>query len=384
MLRIKSSFAALVVAAMVSIVPGVQAQTLKVVISGSSAMWQAMALGAYNNGTSIVSGGGATSHYTSGANFNLVDNRSTVPTVDNGATWIVWDSASPANVWVYIKVDSVVGNRCYFAAPKCTIVTNGAFPAAGNSIKVWPDTSTDTLPPSNIQSLFTTGTFVNVAATDIRPEDAAFATCRINSDLGASTAGGANSDGLDGLGYNSNNAPGVCPVYAAGTAQAKGVGNPIVSGYPGHSATDFANVLAFNLTGKDPITNTTLPAAYTVTPVGAAPIIFITAKTGALKNLHSATEQQLQQVFSGTNCNANAFGLPWAQSTSSYVNLSRAPTTRLKQLSCATRRFTALAGHRSKASAWKPMWGPTIRWLDRRVRALVAANASAQSAPAKK
>jgi hypothetical protein len=47
-----------------------------------------------------------------------------------------------------------------------------------------------------------------------------------------------------------------------------------------------------------------------VTAVGAAPIVFITAKIGALKNLNSATEQQLQQVFSGTNCNASAFGLP--------------------------------------------------------------------------
>ena len=44
--------------------------------------------------------------------------------------------------------------------------------------------------------------------------------------------------------------------------------------------------------------------------MGAAPIVFITAKTGALQNLHSATEQQLQQVFSGKDCNASAFGLP--------------------------------------------------------------------------
>jgi hypothetical protein len=310
MARMKSIFAVLVLAAIAGVVPNAHAQTLEVVIAGSSALWQTLALGAYNNGTSIVTGGGATAHYTSGANFNLVDSRSTVPTVDNGATWIVWDSASPAHVWAFIKVDSVVGNRCYFAAPKCTVVTNGAFPAVGNQIKVWPDTSVDTLPPAAVQALFTTGTAVSVAATDIRPEDAAFAQCRVNSALGASAAGGANSDGLDGLGYNVNNASGVCPVFATGTAQSKGVGNAIVSGFPGHAATDVANVLAFNLTGKDPITNTTLPAAYTVTSVGAAPIVFITAKTGALKNLHTALEQQLQQVFSGTNCDASAFGLP--------------------------------------------------------------------------
>jgi hypothetical protein len=313
MSRIKSIFAVLLMTAIVGIVPQVQAQTLKTVIAGSSAMWQALALGAYNNGTSIVSGGGTTFHYTSGSNFSLIDNRSTTPTIDSNATWIVWDSASPANVWVYIKVDSVVGDRCYFAAPKCSLSV-GTFPAAGNQIHVWPDNSSDTVPPAAIQNLFATGTgsLVSVAATDIRPEDAAFATCRVNSALGASVAGGANSDGLDGLGYNSNNPSGQCPVFAAGTAQAKGVGNPIVSGYPGHAANDLANVLAFNLTGHDPITNTALPAAYTVTSVGAAPIVFITAKTGALKNLRSATEQQLQQVFSGKNCDAAAFGLPSA------------------------------------------------------------------------
>ena len=310
MSRVKSMLAVLMLAAIVSVAPQAHAQTLKVVIAGSSAMWQAMALGAYNNGTSIVSGGGTTFHYTSGANFNLIDNRSTVATVDNGATWIVWDSASPANVWAYVKVDSVVGNRCYFAAPKCVVAANGSFPAVGNSIVVWPDASADTAPPAAIQAVFTAGTSINVAATDIRPEDAAFAQCRVNSKLGASTAGGANSDKLDGLGYNVANNAGVCPVYAAATAQSKGVGTPIKSGYPGAAATDLANVLAFNLGGKDPITDTALPAGYNVISVGAAPIVFITAKTGALQNLHSATERQLQQVFSGTNCNASAFGLP--------------------------------------------------------------------------
>ena len=61
----KSMLAVLVLTAIVGIVPQVQAQTLKVVIGGSSAMWQTLALGAYNGGTSIVTGGGTTFHYTS-------------------------------------------------------------------------------------------------------------------------------------------------------------------------------------------------------------------------------------------------------------------------------------------------------------------------------
>jgi hypothetical protein len=45
--------------------------------------------------------------------------------------------------------------------------------------------------------------------------------------------------------------------------------------------------------------------------IGAAPIIFITERNeGQLTNLTNATEGELQQVFSGTNCDASAFGLP--------------------------------------------------------------------------
>lgn len=311
MSRIKSILAGLVLTAIVGIMPQAQAQVLKVVIAGSSAMWQTMALGAYNGGTSIVTGGGATHHWTSTGNFNLTDTRSTVPTVDSGAIWIVWDSAASPNVWAYIKVDSVVGVRCYFAAPHCN-VNIAAFPAAGNQISstLWGDGTSDTPTasiPASITGLFTTGTLVTVGATDIRPEDAAFATCRVNSTLGGSAAAGAATDGVDGLGYNTNNAAGVCPAFNAGTAQAKGVGNAILSGYP--ASTGKANVLAFNLTGTDPITGTKLPTAYTVTAVGAAPIVFVTARTGALSTLKNASENQLQDAFSGTNCDASAFGL---------------------------------------------------------------------------
>jgi hypothetical protein len=42
--------------------------------------------------------------------------------------------------------------------------------------------------------------------------------------------------------------------------------------------------------------------------VGAAPIVFITQRTGALATVTNATDAELQQVFSGTNCNASEFG----------------------------------------------------------------------------
>ena len=86
-------------------------------------------------------------------------------------------------------------------------------------------------------------------------------------------------------------------------------GTPIKSGYPGSTAT--ANVLAFNIKGDDPISGTTIPA-YTVLEGSRAPGFVTERDKGQLTNLTNASPAQLQQVFSGTNCNASAFGLPAA------------------------------------------------------------------------
>lgn len=312
MSRMKSIFAGLLLTAIASVVPMAQAATtVEVTIAGSSAMWQTMALGAYK-----AAGAGA-GHWTSASNaINLTDSRVTPVNVDAGTVWIVWNSTA-TKVWSFDKVDSVVGDRCYFAQPQCSV--NGTLAnlsgSGSNQISssLWGDGSSDSALPSNVQSLFTNGTPVTVAATDIRPEDAAFAVCRVNSLLGAGSFGGSASDGLDGLGYNSNIAAGVCP-GVFGQAGGLGttsdyVGSPIKSGYPGSTST--ANVLSFNIKGKDPISGTNIPA-FTVVEVGATPIVFITARSSALANLTNATEQQLQQVFSGNNCDASAFGLPAA------------------------------------------------------------------------
>jgi hypothetical protein len=199
-------------------------------------------------------------------------------------------------------VDSGVGDRCYFAQPHCNVNVS-SFPAPGNLIvsTLWGDNSSDTTPPANVSALFTSGTtLVSAAATDIRPEDALFATCRANSALG----GGV--DALAGLGYGVN-ASGVCPAFGAALANLEGA--DILSAYPASTAT--AHLVAFALSGKDPFTGTVIPA-YTTVSVGAAPIIFITQRTGALKTVTNATDTELHQVFGGINCNASAFGAPSA------------------------------------------------------------------------
>ena len=326
MSRMKSIFAVLVLTAIVGVVPQAYAAptiTLKVVAAGSSAMWQTMALGAFNNQVSIVSGGGITCHWTSGSNkVNLSDTRPAAGTNnDPGTLWVVWDNNTTGtcdgaganvttNVWAYLKVDSVVGVRCYFAQPHCNI--NGAnadlTTTGSNQISATlfgSSSFTDSAMPLAIETIVQNGTLITAAATDIRPEDAAFAACRVNSALGASVAGGGSSDGVDGLGYNSNNPAGQCPVFISGGNQNRLVGNPILSGEG--SSTAQANVLAFNITGHDPFNNTVIPA-FSTYAVGAAPIVFVVSRNGGqLATLKNASEIELQQVFSGTNCDASAF-----------------------------------------------------------------------------
>jgi hypothetical protein len=310
----KSIFAMLLLTAIVCIVPLAQAATVpQAIIAGSSAMWQTMALGAYNLACpsykcAAVKGISA-GHWTSASNvINLTDTRTSPTNVDAGTVWIVWN-AGATKVWSFDKVDSVVGDRCYFAQPRCTLSGSTAAVLSGtgsNQIgsNLWGDGSSDTALPAAVLALFTNGTPVNTAATDIRPEDAAFAACRVNSALGAGSYGGAASDGLDGLGYNSANASGVCA--ANGLSQVHYLGTPIKSGYP--KSTSQANVLSFNISGTDPITGTAIPA-YTVVKVGATPIVFIDQRSTKLASLQNATDVQLQQAFSGKNCDASAFGL---------------------------------------------------------------------------
>ncbi len=299
MSRSKSILAVLLLTAIAFIVPQAEAAvTVEVTIAGSSAMWQTMALGAYS-----LAGAGA-GHWTSASNvINLSDTRVTPNNVDAGTIWIVWNSTG-TKVWSFLKVDSVVGDRCYFAQPQCTVNATAANLSGSGSSQIssvlW---GADSALPATVLNIFTAGTPTTVAATDIRPEDGAFAACRVNSSLGAGVGGSA-SDGLDGLGYNNNNAAGVCP--ATGLSSGHYVGSPILSGYPGSASA--ANVLAFNITGADPITGKAIPH-FTVIEVGAAPIVFVDARANHLAGLTNASDVQLQKAFSGTNCDASAFGL---------------------------------------------------------------------------
>src|SRR5262249_3853681 len=134
MSRFKILFAGLLLTAIAGLVPTAEGQataSFKVLIAGSSAMWQTMALGAYNSGVANTTIGSVApiKPWTSAPNkINLNDTRpSGGAKNDPGTIWVVWDSHKNSagqfarNVWAFIKVDSVVGNRCFFANPRCNI-----------------------------------------------------------------------------------------------------------------------------------------------------------------------------------------------------------------------------------------------------------------------
>ena len=291
----------------VGYVPKAGAQaTLKVMIAGASGAWQALGVGTFKAGACPTGSNAGCAHYTNSA-FTLTDTRPTLPpfnstaVTDTGTIWIVWDHttadpncATSCNVWAYLKVDSIVGNRCYFAHPRCKVASPTPFPAPSQTIatNIW---GADSTPPAPVQALFTTGTLVNAASTEVRPEDALFGQCRINS-----VAGGGN-DGLNGLGLGKN-AAGVCPAFGAPLANLEGTN--LLSAYPASKST--AHPMAFNISGKDPFSNQAIPS-FTTVNVGAYPVIIITNRQGALKGVTNVTTAQLQAAFSGANCSGTNF-----------------------------------------------------------------------------
>jgi len=197
---------------------------------------------------------------------------------EQGNIWVTWSpgstgtcaapSGSGVNIYAYMSLDSTAGNRCYFEVdssliPGCIHImqipagTLGAnllcSPSASNCTSFGPDTP---IPQVVINALHTAHFFV--AGTDIRPEDAKFATIRLFTPCGQPMYRNPYDLGSRltyGLGYQT------------GT---NGLGVPIVSAFSSASL----NVLDFNIEGSDPITNLPVPG-FSVTPIGAKPIIVV-------------------------------------------------------------------------------------------------------------
>jgi ABC-type phosphate transport system substrate-binding protein len=293
-------FASLIFAA-AALVTSANATTVMVLGVGSSAQYKTACIGAFLN----LAGPGA-SHYTSGGTTNgvniaqMADSRSSSILPEGGNLWVVWNAAQ-TEVWAYLSVDSVVGNRGYFAQPRTTLQLNAYVESNPGKNKIAAAlfggvADASAVPPAVYNAL--NNAHFTAAFTDIRPEDAKFAQCRTASTL--------ESVDYTGLGY------GTTMVSACLTGPTQ-VGTPIKSGVT-NGATQ-ANPVAFNISGTDPFTGISIPA-FTTIPIGAAPIIFIVNRSdtssgglgepGGPTNVSLATIQSIYTT--GAHCDTNTLG----------------------------------------------------------------------------
>ncbi|HEY2120593.1 MAG TPA: hypothetical protein VGH37_15490 [Candidatus Acidoferrum sp.] len=195
--------------------------------------------------------GNATNFWSQGSTAGNGGQDANSSPLEKGSLWIAWDGAADGStathVCAYLSVDSIVGNRLYFSANganRSTLVLGGTF-ANGNKVPQVPDTVA-TLPANIIADL--NGQQITAGVSDIRPEDAQFATSRVRSSLGW------------------GNNP-VCSAFTATSAQ----------------------TIAFSIAGNDPISGSPVPT-YTALNVGAYPVMFFynksaVANPGDLGNL---------------------------------------------------------------------------------------------------
>ena len=214
-----------------------------------------------------------TANLHTGSTMNAADNRTSPATTESGNVWIVWGPgtgtcAAPVgtiDVLMNTNLDSVLGDRGYFEVDSSgtpgyvqNLVLASADVVAGDNLlnanpttgHTFTDTSTGI--PSTVISAIN-GHHWNYAATDIRPEDAKYATFRALSPCNQWIARQPFDlivRSTQGLGYANGNT--FTDDFAAGKS---------------------FHLLDFNITGNDPINTSGVVPAYTVSVVGAQPII---------------------------------------------------------------------------------------------------------------
>ncbi len=272
-------------AALASLSPQANAQTVKLNIIGSSAYWLEAGLGANFSGSgSLIK---ATCVWSENTNTVAATDTSVSPSaVDKGSAWVAWTTgtggscASPSSsslVYAYLNTDSVVGNRCLFNSTTCTISFPTGNPAPANQILTGGTANCGTTGecalPTTVTTALNNFKKANVAASDIRPEDAEFAIARAQKPCGTAVATGSQ---YLGLGYTSGGTLGV-----------------INSAIP--SSTKTFNVVNFSLpTGTNP---------YNVTLVGATALLVAVHGDGTSTGFATSgnlTNSELAKLLDGT------------------------------------------------------------------------------------
>jgi hypothetical protein len=184
-----------------------------------------------------------------------LDSRGGTIPEEFGNLWVAWDnSTTPTVVCAFLSVDSIVGLRLFYGQGASTNATLSLSSAAtstpgANAVSFVTDTATTGL-PTPVYNLVN-GAHFNIVFTDIRPEDGQFA-----------------------YGRAACNRAGVTDVSCFGYGPAGGVGTAINSSYSRTSA----QVVAFSISGTDPISGLSIPASTTL-PVGAEPVVLFYNKT---------------------------------------------------------------------------------------------------------
>jgi uncharacterized repeat protein (TIGR03803 family) len=299
--------------------------TLQANIAGSTAFWLEAGEAAYTLGGTTTTCAWTSSSAVGGTSF-VLDQRYPLgqspsqPQIDYGAVWVEWTPgtaggtcASPdttSQVWAYIGLDSVAANRCFFAQPQCTLNAGSFNPSTGVVTPLASGTAganalsgiTDTPLPANVLTAFN-GKPITIAATDILPVDAAFASYSTLATPCGSLGSGTQ---FIGLGYGLGSFP-LAPVNS-------------------HFSENYANVNSFSVYGNDPMDGNPIPP-YAITPVGAIPVIVAVNTSNAngfgspqVMNVNRADLAGLFTAFLGRT--ADAIDQPFAGTGATYYGVS--------------------------------------------------------------
>ena len=303
------TLAAVILAAANLLGPSCFAQTIPFLGAGSSGAFNAFALAGPSGTTPICTNLPNNSNLSLATNvWNWTQkNNGTQEGLDargttdpaKGSIWIEWKTGTssptdpPTAVCAYLNIDSIVGNRLFFATastglPAGTLSFPGgctalATTAGQNQVPLLPPDQAGL--PSGVCNAIN-GVAFNAAPSDIRAEDAKFGTQR------ALTAWAANATGLG---------------YGPGP-----IGLEIVSGVTGSA--NQTQVVDFNISGNDPV-NTSTPIAHSATGVdkkayvsinaGAQVILVLVNTNDTTSNgfgntaFHNVNSPTLARVFTG-------------------------------------------------------------------------------------
>jgi len=273
MTKLKALFVGLSLSAIVLLASNSFAQpTILFNGAGSSAQFNTWAFAAELTNPAVC----GTRNWTKSNGGVVHDSRNSNIPDNKGNVWIVWDNdANPTTICSYINVDSSVGVRAFFAVPTAILnLTSTDNGSSGDNLVPAPFNSDVPLPNAVFTAL--TGAAFNAALTDIRPEDALFATNRALAPLTMNRSG---------LGYG----PGP-------------IGTPILSEF----STKNAVPVAFALSGVDPITLDPINFTYQTSSVGASPVIvFVNTSNTGLGHTGSIALNNIPRFALGWALNGN-------------------------------------------------------------------------------